>query len=316
MNGLRLAGAICLAALAWPAWGQATWAGGPAPGPELKAALDKADAGDPAPLVALADGGDANAQYFAGVLYVMGRGSIAADPQRGCAYEEKASASRADAMYLVGRCYETGAGGQQDKAKAEASYTRSSEMGYPQAKCGLGRMLMADPQQAERGLSLCKEAAAAGDADSQLAVGDAYFNGAPPVKRDAAEARKWYDQAARQNAPDAARKLGEMYANGEGGPKDEKKAMDLWIEAEKAGDPMVAILVADQLFSDLTGGRKPGPGKYGFKGGVPIDQIEVIEEWYRQAANSDPRPDVKKRANYALSILAGFKTAGQSAPRT
>jgi TPR repeat protein len=314
MNGLRLAGAICLAAsaLAWPAWGQ-TPAGMAEPGPELKAALDKADAGDPAPLVALADGGDANAQYYAGVLYVMGRGSIAADPPRGCAYEEKAAATRADAMYLVGRCYETGAGGKQDKAKAEASYTRSAEMGYPQSKCALGQMLMADPPQAERGLSLCKEAATAGDANSQLAVGDAYFNGAG-VKRDPTEARKWYEEAAKQNAPNAARKLGEMYANGDGGPKDEKKAMALWIEAEKAGDPMVAILVADQMFSDLTGGRKPGPGKYGFKGGVPMDQIEVIEEWYRQAANSDPRPEVKKRANYALAILAGLKAGGQ--PRT
>ena len=104
-----------------------------------------------------------------------------------------------------------------------------------------------------------------------------------------------------------------MYASGDGGPKDPKKAMELWTAAEKAGDPLVAILVADQLFSDLTGGRKPGPGTYGFKGGVPVADIEVVEEWYQQAQKRDPRPDVKERAKYALSILASFKTAAKSA---
>jgi hypothetical protein len=49
-----------------------------------------------------------------------------------------------------------------------------------------------------------------------------------------------------------------MYAKGDGGPKDTKKAMALWTAAEKAGDPLVAILVADQLFSNLTGGEHPG----------------------------------------------------------
>jgi TPR repeat protein len=103
-----------------------------------------------------------------------------------------------------------------------------------------------------------------------------------------------------------------MYAKGDGGPKDVKKAMELWRAAEKAGDPLVSILVADQLFSELTGGRSPGPGTYAFKGGVPVSNIEIAEEWYRQALSRDPRPDVQQRAKYALSILASFKTAGGS----
>ena len=104
-----------------------------------------------------------------------------------------------------------------------------------------------------------------------------------------------------------------MYANGDGGPKDIKKALDLWIAAEKAGDPLVSILVADQLFANISGGRKPGPGTYEFRGAISVkEDIEVAEEWYRQARKRDSRPEVQKRADYALTVLGSFKTAATS----
>ncbi|MGH6911324.1 MAG: tetratricopeptide repeat protein, partial [Phenylobacterium sp.] len=301
--------AFAVFALASPVLAQGWKA--PPPGPELQAALKKAEAGEPASLDQLANAGDANAQYYAGVLYLFGGPKVAKDPARGCAYEQKASAKRADAMHLVGLCHQNGAGGAPDKVKAEAAYTRAAEMGFPKSKCALGQMLMTEPQNAQRGMALCQQAAAAGDADAQMAVGNAYFNGSAG-KPDHAAARMWYEMAAKQNKPDAARKLGEMYARGDGGPKDVKKAMALWSTAEKAGDPLVAILVADQLFSNLTGGKTPGPGTYAFKGGVPVADIEVVEEWYQQALNRDPRPDVKARAKSALSVLASFKTAAKA----
>jgi TPR repeat protein len=281
---------------------------------DLRAAMDKADAGDSSALVALADSGRADAQYYAGLMFLSGRG-VPVDGQRGCAYEEKASASRADAMLVVGRCYQSGANGKPDAEKAKAAFARAAEMGSPAANCVLGQMLMADPAQASRGLALCKESALAGDGDAQVKVGDAYFAGGV-VTADRAEARKWYEMAAKQSNPEAARKLGSMYANGDGGPRDPKRAMELWMVAEKGGDPLVSILVADQLFSDLTGGRTPGPGKYAFRGGIPVDQIEVIEDWYREAEKRDPRPDIKQRAQRALTVLEGFKKAAQAAPRS
>jgi len=295
------AAAIGVSAVAQP------WAGAPPTSPDVRAAMDKADAGVPADLLKLADAGRPDAQYYAGGMLIFGRGNVPRDPARGCAYEEKASASRADAMHLVGECWRRGLAGTLDKQKAQAAYTRAAEMGYPPAKCALGQMLFADPTQAERGLALCREAAEAGDADAQAKVGDFYLRGSGQVKADHAEARGWYDKAAQQKQPAAARQLGEMYAKGDGGKRDAKKAIELWKVADAAGDPMVAILVADQLFSDMTGGKTPGPGKYGFRGGVPVGDIEVVEEWYAQARDRDPRPDVKKRAEYALSVLASFK---------
>jgi TPR repeat protein len=301
--------ALAILALGSPALAQAWEA--PKPGPALEAAMKQAEAGDPAALVKLADGGDADAQYFAGVLYIFGGPKIPKDAERGCAFEQKASAKRPDAMHLVGMCHQSGVGLPQDKAKAEAAFMRASEMGFVKSKCTLGQMLMTDPAQAARGLALCQEAGEAGDADAQLAVGNAYFNGLAG-KQDHAKARKWYEMAAKQNKTDAARRLGEMYVKGDGGPKDPKKAMALWTAAEKAGDPLVSILVADQLFSNMTGGRKPGPGRYGFKGGIPVADIEVVEEWYKQAQARDPRPEVQQRAKYALAILASFKKAAKA----
>jgi hypothetical protein len=171
-------------------------------------------------------------------------------------------------------------------------------------------MLLADPARARDGLALCKAAADAGDRDAQVKVADIYFKGGP-VPADHAEARKWYQKAADQQHAESARKLGEMYAKGDGGKRDTKKAMTLWQAAEKQGDPLTPILVADQLFSDLTGGKQPGPGKFAFRGGIPVADIEVIEDWYKEALERDPRPEVQKRAKYALSVLSSFKTAAQ-----
>jgi TPR repeat protein len=304
--GVALAGSA-LAASVKP------WAA-PQPGPELQAALDKAQAGEPADLVAKADAGDAEAQYYAGVLYLFGRPNVPRDPKRGCDYEEKASATRPDAMHLVGLCHQNGAGPGEpvDKVKAETAFTRAAEMGFTKSKCALGQMLMADGKEAQRGINLCRQAANDGDLDAQTTVAKAYFSGSG-VRQDYPQARKFYELAAQQGNVDSMRRLGEMYAKGDGGKKDTKKAMEWWTKAEKAGDPLVSILVADQMFSDITGGKKPGPGQYAFKGGVPTSDIEVVEQWYKQAAERDPRPDVKQRAEYAMKILASLKSGGAAA---
>lgn len=143
-------------------------------------------------------------------------------------------------------------------------------------------------------------------------MAEAYFTGrGAPLDRE--KAREWYAKAAGAGNAQAARKLGEMYALGDGGKRDTKKAMELWQTAEKAGDPLACILVADQMFSDLTGGQKPGPGTYAFKGGVPVADIETVEAWYREAQARDPRPDVKQRAAKALDVLNRFKLAAETA---
>jgi TPR repeat protein len=300
-------GPIALAATA-PA--PAAWVEPPI-SPEVKAAMDKAGAGMPADLLALADKGRTDAEFYAGVMLIYGRNGVAAEPKKGCAYEQKASATRADAMHLVGVCWQNGLTGARDAAKADAAYQNAMHMGFAKSRCALGQMLLGEPGQGERGIALCKQSAEAKDLEAQLVVADAYFSGRG-VKADRKEARRWYQAAADQKNPQALRKLGEMYASGDGGKKDTKKAVALWQEGEKAGDPLVCILVADQLFSDLTGGKKPTGGTYQFKNAVPVADLEVVENWYEEAAKRDPRPDVKQRAERSLQVVKNLKTAAAS----
>jgi TPR repeat protein len=302
-------GPIALAAPA-PAPARAAWVEPPV-SPDVKAAMDKAGAGMPADLIALADMGRADAEFYAGVMLIYGRQGVAADPKKGCDYEAKASTSRADAMHLVGACWQNGVAGARDTAKAEAAYLNAVHMGFAKSRCALGQMLLGEPGQGERGVALCKESADAKDVDAQLALADAYFSGRG-VRPDHKEARRWYQAAADQKNPRALRKLGEMYAAGDGGKKDTKKAVALWQGAEKAGDPLVCILVADQLFADLTGGKKPTGGTYQFKNAVPVADLEAVESWYQEAAMRDPRPDVKQRAEQALQVVRNLKAAANS----
>lgn len=284
------------------------WTGDVPPAPELREAMAAADRGDPAPLAKLADEGRHDAEFYLGSALIAGAHGLSKDGTKGCALVEKAARMRADAMHLSGECYQHGLGGVTDPEKAKAAFQLAAHMGYPKSKCAYGQMLITEGKEAARGVSLCEEAAEAGDADAQVAVGDAYVAG-HGVKASQREARRWYEMAAKQKNTRAARVLGEMYAKGQGGKKDVQKAVELWQGAEQAGDPTAAILVADQMFSDITGGKTPGPGRYAFRGGVPVSEIETTEAWYREAQATDPRPEVKARAAYALTVLARFKAA-------
>jgi hypothetical protein len=66
------------------------------------------------------------------------------------------------------------------------------------------------------------------------------------------------------------------------------------------------------LFSDLTGGKKPGGGTYAFKGGVPVGELDAVEAWYQEALQRDPRPDVKQRAKRGIKVVQSLKTAAKS----
>ena len=291
------------------------WTGPPQPTAEVTAAVEKAQGGDFAKLKSLADKGDTDAEVRLGRAYMGGAKGLPRDPAKACAYMEKASPRRADAMQLVGDCYRQGLGGVTDPVKAKSAYKVAADMGYPKSKCALGSMLIAEGAEAPRGLALCKEAGQAGDAEAQVAVASAYRYG-KGAKADAKEARRWLEMPTAQKYPPAMRMLGEMYARGEGGKKDPKKAVQVWVAADKAGDAMTPILMGDFLFGQLTGGKTPGPGKFRIPAGAPLGQVDEAEAWYKAAAERDPRPEVRSRATMAVSVLqqiqVGLKAKGHA----
>jgi TPR repeat protein len=155
------------------------------------------------------------------------------------------------------------------------------------------------------------EGASAGPADArgQVARADAAFYGRDGVKQDYKDARAWYEKAAAQGDTEAQRKLGDMYAKGLGGKKSTKKALDSWIAAEKAGDPLAPVLVADLYYEEITGQKDPKPGQFKFMGGVPESRIDDAIAWYGAAQDRDPRPEVQSRAKMALYVLNTLKSA-------
>jgi hypothetical protein len=90
-----------------------------------------------------------------------------------------------------------------------------------------------DPQSLRELLS----AAGGGDSSAQLLLGALYGVGAtdPPVERNIAESMKWYRRAAEQGVAAAQHNLAELYANGEGVPKNDAEAYFWWNLAAAQG---------------------------------------------------------------------------------
>ena len=75
-----------------------------------------------------------------------------------------------------------------------------------------------------------KAKAAGGDADSAYQLGLRYYNG-DGVRKDLAEAAKWFRKAAEQGFAPAQSDLGRSYHNGEGVPQDFAEAVKWYRKA-------------------------------------------------------------------------------------
>ena len=87
---------------------------------------------------ALAEAGDAKAQYNLAVLYEKGEG-VAQDSDKALAwYQKAAEAGNVNAQYNLGLAYETGEGVTQDYGKARAYYEKAAAQGDADAQNNLG----------------------------------------------------------------------------------------------------------------------------------------------------------------------------------
>ena len=131
---------------------------------------------------------------------------------------------------------------------------------------------------------------------AQGALGDAYANG-QGVKADHAEAVKWYRLAAEQNDAGAQSNLGVHYLAGQGVAKDEAEAVKWFRKAaeQNLADAQVNLGVA--YWEGL---------------GVPKDQVEAYA-WFNLAAKAnklanEPRDEVAKKLSPAELARARKRT--------
>jgi TPR repeat protein len=140
-----------------------------------------------------------------------------------------AQAGEINAQISVAGMYTSGQGVEQNYLEAINWYRLAAEKGHPVAQNNLAGMLFeTDPGKAIEWLF-----AAAEDemSFSQSMLGDVYsgaYNLPCDIQekfRSDSEAIRWYQRAGEGGFPYASHRLGEMYASGEGVPKDEAQAV-------------------------------------------------------------------------------------------
>jgi hypothetical protein len=121
------------------------------------------------------------------------------------------------AQRLLGHCYETGKGVNQDLAEAASWYRKAAEQG---------------------------------DVFSQVALGSLYAKG-EGVQKDLAEAASWYRKSADQGNTIAQRSLAAAYLLGDGVPKDNLMAY-MWSNIAAASGDDAGAKIRESASKEMT----------------------------------------------------------------
>ena len=152
-----------------------------------------------------------------------------------------------NAMVIVGRMYDDGAGVEKSPAEARKSYDRAVQLTNNadalwciawQYRKGLG--VKQDMKQA---IAWFKKAA---DAGSVSAMGELgwFYSHSKAVGIDYGESLKWYEKAAENGDTKIMCILGNIYYNGEGRPQDLEKAFQWYQKSAEAGNVEAMVDIA------------------------------------------------------------------------
>lgn len=204
----------------------------------------------------LARAGDLDAIFLSGSAAVFGLGR-ARDPVAGRArYEEAAARGHLWALHNLAWMYETGEGGEQDRARAAALYRRAAEGGNARSALDVGRLLIfGDPPRVEEGRAWIRRSAEAGFVHAMASLGNLLLFAPATDSPDPLVGITWLERAARAGSVKAANDLGFARKMGIGGPPDRAAARE-WLEvAAGRGDRWAMVelgwlLVVDQQRAD------------------------------------------------------------------
>jgi uncharacterized protein len=224
---------------------------GPAPSTAamdiLRRAHKSAEAGEYAAarqlLQALAELGNAEAQFRLGRLHSFGQGGPADPPEAARLYRLAAEAGHAQAQYSLAVLYAQGRGVEQDYAQAMRWYKEAGEA-----------------------------AAQAGTADALFMVGIMYAN-AEGVPADLSQARHWWERAAVHGHGLAMAHLGQMLRDGDLGPPDPAAASEWYVRAWQHQEPAKGAGGIDSMTPDLERLAEAGDARAEYALGV-FDKIQ------------------------------------------
>ncbi len=181
-------------------------------------AIEKAPTALPqemAPLQALAQRGDAKAQFELGVRYAEGRGGLARDSKVAAQWFSKAADQGMTlAQYRLGSFYEKGVGVERNYERARSLYEKAASAGNARAMHNLGVLFVENgdgwPDYASAAAWFHK-AADLGVRDSQFNLAVLYARGMG-LEQNLVQSYMWFSVAALQGDPEAGRKRDEVAA--------------------------------------------------------------------------------------------------------
>jgi len=191
-----------------------------------------------------AENGDQAAQYELSKAYANGRGTDADDVKALHWLRAAANSGHGDAQFFLANALNSGQGAPLERDEALGWYRRSAENGMPIAQRILGsKYLTGDDTTApdpNEALRWLTLAADAGDPGAMHNLAVAY-GGAHNIARDDAKALKWYAAGSEAGLARSTYALAQYYERGRGLPADIKQAALLYREALEQGDDRAAL---------------------------------------------------------------------------
>ena len=146
----------------------------------------------------LAEQGDAQAQFYLGIMHTNGEGVPEDDRQAAYWFQKSARQGNPQSQYHLGILYANGAGVPEDAPQAVYWFRKSAEQGDARAQFNLGVMYEFGegvPEDDRQAVNWYRQAAGQGHARAQFGLGLMYADGAG-IPQDSVQAYAWFNLAA------------------------------------------------------------------------------------------------------------------------
>ncbi|KAG0335766.1 hypothetical protein BG000_007246 [Podila horticola] len=184
-----------------------------------------------------AEGGDADAQFNLGLMYVNGEGVHQSYSEAFSWLQRAADQGNPDAQFNLAVMYDSGKGVEPSTHMAISWFRRAAEQGHSEAHLSLGKRFFTGkgvPQSFVEAALSFRRAAELGDAEAQFNLATMLKNG-EGTEVDVEEAIVWYRKAAQQDLAQAQYNLGVQYKVGEGVEQNYVEANSWFLKAARQG---------------------------------------------------------------------------------
>ncbi len=188
-------------------------------------------------ILELAEKGDSDAQYAAGLAFKNGFGTECSGDDGRTWFARAAEDGHPLALHRMGVCYMLGMGVPESPERALELFEKASGKGLAEASKEIAWMYGTGSGASEtKAFGWYLKAAEQGDPEAQAVAGFMYETG-EGIGQSYEKAAAWYRKAAEQGLASAQRALGDMYSRGFGLEKSDEKAFGWYLKAAEQGDP-------------------------------------------------------------------------------